>query len=214
MAAHDTIPFIIGISGGSGSGKTLLVSKLKEKFGAEQVCFISQDEYYKEKQYQQKDENGIENFDLPTAIDQAQLYKDIQSLRSGEQVQKKEYTFNNPALVPRMLTFVPAPVLVIEGIFVFHFEEICSLLDLSVFIHTKKELKLARRITRDAEERGYDLEHVLYSQKNHINPAYRKYIKPYRHEADVVVPNNEKGFDKALDLLVVKIQSVLNQNAQ
>ncbi|HVD96693.1 MAG TPA: hypothetical protein VNB90_00725 [Cytophagaceae bacterium] len=200
-------PYIIGICGGSGSGKTLFISKLKEIFSAEQLCVISQDEYYKEKKYQQLDEQGVNNFDLPTAIDEETFRRDLQKLIAGETVQKLEYTFNNPALTPKLLTFRPAPVIVVEGIFIFYYEQIYKMLDFSVFIHTKKGLKLNRRIRRDAEERGYDLEHVLYTQKNHVQPAYQKYIKHFRHEADIVIPNNERGFEKGLEILSLLVKS-------
>ncbi len=201
---HNT-PYIIGICGGSSSGKTLFISKLKALFHSDQLCVISQDEYYKDKKYQTIDSNGIENFDLPTAIDVENFQRDLQKLMNGETIQKLEYTFNNPALVPKLLEFRPTPVIVVEGIFIFHFEEIFNRLDFSVFIHTKKDLKLNRRIKRDAEERGYDLKHVLYTDKNHVHPSYQKFIKPFRHEADIVIPNNEKGFDNGLSLVALLI---------
>jgi uridine kinase len=198
-------PYIIGICGGSSSGKTLFISKLKAEFSPEQLCVISQDEYYKEKKYQQIDEKGVPNFDLPSAIDAETLQKDLQKLMNGETIHKLEYTFNNPALIPKMLEFKPTPVIVLEGIFIFYFKELYKQLDFSVFIHTKKELQLNRRIKRDAEERGYNLEHVLYTNEHHVKPSYQKFIKPFRHEADVVIPNNEKGFEKGLDLIKLLI---------
>ncbi len=203
-------PYIIGICGGSGSGKTLFISKLKQQFSTEQLCVISQDEYYKDRSQQEIDKEGYRNFDLPSAIDQESFEKDLQKLIHGEAVQKKEYTFNNPALTPRLLTFIPAPVIVVEGIFIFHYEEIYKLLDFAVFIHTKKKLKLDRRIKRDAEERGYDLNNVLYTNKNHVQPSYQKYIKPFRHEADIVIPNNERGFEKGVEILNLLVKSRLD----
>lgn len=194
-------PYIIGICGGSSSGKTHFISKLKAQFSTEQLCVISQDEYYKEKKHQQLDEKGLPNFDLPTAIDIESFQKDLQKLMNGEAVHKLEYTFNNPTLVPKMLEFKPAPVIIVEGIFIFYFEELYKRLDFSIFIHTKKELQLKRRIKRDAEERGYDLDHVLYTNKHHVKPSYQKFIKPFRHEADIVIPNNERGFGKGLALI-------------
>ncbi|HWZ22396.1 MAG TPA: uridine kinase [Cytophagaceae bacterium] len=202
-------PYIIGICGGSSSGKTLFISKLKSEFTSEQLCVISQDEYYKEKKHQHIDEKGVPNFDLPSAIDIETFQKDLQKLMNGETVHKLEYTFNNPALIPKMLEFKPTPVIVLEGIFIFYFEELYKRLDFSVFIHTKKELQLKRRIKRDAEERGYNLDHVLYTNKHHVKPSYQKLIKPFRHEADVVIPNNERGFEKGLDLIKILIATKL-----
>ena len=200
-------PYIIGICGGSGSGKTLFISKLKECFDEKQLCVISQDEYYKERQHQHVDENGVRNFDLPSAIDVEKFVEDLTKLSNGEEVQKLEYTFNNPAITPKMLTFKPAPVIVVEGIFIFYYKEIFELLDFSVFINTKKKIKLKRRITRDAEERGYDLEHVLYTEKHHVHPAYLEFIKPFRDEVDIVIPNNENGFEKGFELIKLLIEN-------
>ena len=202
-------PYIIGICGGSGSGKTLFISKLKERFSNDQLCVISQDEYYKEKKHQHIDDNGVENFDLPTAIDKEKFSDDLQKLLQGETIQKLEYTFNNPAITPKLLTFVPSPVIIVEGIFIFHYQELFDLLDFSVFIHTKKDLKLSRRITRDADQRGYPLDHVLYTHKHHVQPSYHEFIKPFRHKSDIVIPNNEKGFEKGLELIELLIKDKL-----
>ncbi|MBO9641147.1 MAG: uridine kinase, partial [Siphonobacter aquaeclarae] len=103
--------------------------------------------------------------------------------------------------VPRELLFYPTPIIVVEGIFVFYFEEIANLLDLKVFIAAKNKIKLNRRIRRDADERGYDINDVLYRWEHHVRPTYQKYIKPYKANADIVIPNNEH-FEKGLDMLV------------
>lgn len=200
-------PYIIGVCGGSSSGKTHFISELRKNFSTQELCVISQDEYYKEKKHQVVDSNGVPNFDLPEAIDVEKFEADLLDLIQGKPVRKLEYTFNNPAITPKMLTFNPAPVILVEGIFIFHYESIYNLIDFSFFIHTKKELKLSRRIKRDADERGYDLDHVLYTDKNHVKPAYQKYIKPFRHDADIVIPNNEKGFENALKLTSLLIKS-------
>ena len=100
-----------------------------------------------------------------------------------------------------MLTFNPAPVVVVEGLFVFYFPELAELLDLKVFIDAKDYVKLKRRIVRDNNERGYDLEDVLYRYEKHVAPTYEKYIEPFKSEADIIVPNNHH-FSKGLDVLV------------
>jgi len=99
-----------------------------------------------------------------------------------------------------MLEFAPAPVVVVEGIFVLYYPELAELLDLKVFIDAKDYIKLKRRIVRDKVERGYDLDDVLYRYENHVMPTYEKYIEPFKHEADIIVPNNS-SFDKGLDVV-------------
>ena len=155
-------PFIIGITGGSASGKTLFLTRLMEQFDTDDICLLSQDNYYRPKEHQTKDENGIENFDLPGAIDDVAFAADVEKLRSGEIVTREEYTFNNSDKIPNLLHFYPKKILVVEGIFVFHFPEVAKLLDLKIFIDAQDKIKLKRRIKRDNEERGYDLQDVMY----------------------------------------------------
>jgi uridine kinase len=202
-------PFIVGITGGSASGKTTFLRKLVDSFRPEDICLISQDNYYHPREHQLIDENGIINFDLPSSIDEVSYAADVQTISQGQSFSRLEYTFNNPNIIPRMLVFKPAPIVIVEGIFVFYFEEVARLLDLKVYIDAKEHVKLHRRIIRDKEERGYDLEDVLYRYLNHVAPTYEKYIKPYKQDADIVIPNNRK-FDRGLEVLV----SYLNTKVQ
>src|SRR4051812_15963050 len=119
-------PFTIGITGGSGSGKTYFIKNLSDRFQTHEICLISQDHYYKARDLQITDERGVKNFDLPTAIERERFHQDILQLKAGKQLQIKEYTFNNPNGTPKTMVFNPAPILIIEGLFVQYFEEIAS----------------------------------------------------------------------------------------
>jgi uridine kinase len=202
-------PYIVGITGGSASGKTTFLRQLVDSFRPEDICLISQDNYYHPRETQLKDENGVINFDLPTSIDGVSYAADVQTISQGKSFSRLEYTFNNPAIIPQTLIFNPAPIVIVEGIFVFYFEEVARLLDLKLYIDAKEHVKLHRRIIRDKEERGYDLDDVLYRYLNHVAPTYEKYIKPYKQDADIVIPNNRK-FDRGLEVLV----SFLNGKVQ
>jgi uridine kinase len=193
-------PFTIGITGGSGSGKTFFLQGLSSAFKPSEICLISQDNYYKPRDQQPIDENGVKNFDLPVSIDRESFQEDLLSLKSGHDVIKKEYTFNNPLAEPKLLEFKAAPILVVEGLFVQYFEEIESELDLKVFIEAKDHVKLGRRIKRDQMERGYDIDDVLYRYQNHVMPVFETLIEPLKHNADLVIPNNS-NFDRALEVL-------------
>jgi uridine kinase len=195
-------PYIIGITGGSASGKTLFLKRLLERFSEKEICLISQDNYYKPIHLQTKDENGIENFDIPESIDAERYASDIQALSDGKDVTIEEYTFNKKDVIPKLLTFHSAPIIVVEGIFVFHFLEIAHLIDLRIFIDAKNKIKLNRRINRDNIERGYDLTDVLYRWENHVTPTYIKYIRPYKKNADIIIPNND-NFEKGLEVITV-----------
>jgi uridine kinase len=193
-------PFTIGITGGSGSGKTFFLQELSALFKTEEICLISQDNYYKPREQQPIDENGVKNFDLPISIDHEAFLNDLLKLKSGRNVIKKEYTFNNPSAEPHMLEFKTAPILIVEGLFVQYFDEIAKEIDLKIFIEAKDHVKLGRRIKRDQVERGYDLDDVLYRYQYHVMPIFENQIEPLKHSADLIIPNN-KHFKKALDLL-------------
>ena len=159
------------------------------------------------------DERGVENFDLPTAIEREKFHQDIQKLKKGETLQIKEYTFNNHKAAPKVIEFKPAPILIIEGLFVQYFEEIADLLDLKIFIEAKDYIKLSRRIKRDNDERGYDINDVLYRYQHHVMPVYEALIKPLKHQADFIIPNNQ-NFEKALDIITIALKGKLASAGQ
>ena len=182
-------PYIIGITGGSGSGNTTLIHRLAELYSQGEVCIISQDDYYRPRDEQQIDEKGIKNFDLPYSIDDKAFEGDVKRLLKGETVSREEYVFNNDQKTPSTKTFHPAPIIIVEGLFIFHFENIKKLIDLKIFVHAPDHIKIIRRIKRDRLERNYPLDDVLYRYENHVQPAYKKYIEPYLEVADLVINN-------------------------
>jgi len=203
-----TKPFTIGITGGSGSGKTFFLQGLSDLFKPEEICLISQDNYYKPRDQQPIDENGIKNFDLPVSIDREAFLSDLLKLKAGQNVVKKEYTFNNPLAEPQMLEFKTAPIIIVEGLFIQYFEEIAKEIDLKIFIEAKDHVKLGRRIKRDQVERGYDLDDVLYRYQYHVMPIFENQIEPLKHHADLVIPNN-RHFNHALEVLSCYLKSKL-----
>lgn len=201
-------PYIIGISGGSGSGKTTFIRELMSRFEPTQVCLISQDNYYKPVDQQPLDHKGIPNYDTPFSINIQELVEHITELKNNRAVSKMEYNFNNPSLHTSLLTFEPAPVLVIEGIFLFDCKPLADLFDFKIFIETKDHLRFKRRILRDTEERGNPLDEILYRMEEHVEPGYKRWVEPYKEEADMIIPNHTQ-FHKALDVVEVYIRSKL-----
>ncbi len=184
-------PFIIGIAGGSGAGKTFFLKCFLEHFSPVEVCLVSQDDYYIPVAHNMtKEQNKLYNFDLPSTIDHEHFEDDIARLINGETVLKKEYTFNNPDRIPKMLEIKPAPIMLIEGLFILHFRKIAELLDLKIFIEADNHIALGRRLKRDLVERGYSHDDVMYRWENHVTPAYNKYLLPYRDECDQIITNN------------------------
>ena len=183
-------PFIIGIAGGSGSGKTFFLNCFLHHFKQDEVTLVSQDDYYIPAGDMTQEENKLYNFDLPSTIDSEQFLRDIKQLMSGEVVYKKEYNFNNPLAVVKILEIKSAPIIIVEGLFILHFKEIAALLDHTIFVDANEQVALDRRIKRDGLERGYPEDDVLYKWHNHVVPAYKEYLLPYREQCNKVVMNN------------------------
>jgi uridine kinase len=213
MEYHAAKPLVLGIAGGSASGKTHFLKSLMAQFEPSEICLISLDNYYLPRHQLPVDSNGVTNFDMPESIDVDTFCKHIEDLRNGKMVQQKEYTFNNPDKEPTIITLLPAPVIVVEGIFVFYYTQIARLLDLKVFIDAKEFIKLKRRIVRDQIERGYDFQDVIYRYEMHVAPTYEKFILPFKEEADIVI-NNNSTIEKALQVLVAYLRSQITSQAQ
>lgn len=206
-------PYVIGICGGSGSGKTTFIRQLRKRFQETELCIISQDDYYLPRDQQHKDPNEEYNFDLPQSFNKKKFRNDIQRLMQGETVTIEEYTFNNADAIPKMLVFQPAPIIVIEGLFVFHYKKIAPLLDLKVFINAKENLKVIRRIHRDQVERGYPIEDVLYKYEHHVLPSFERFIQPYKEEADIVI-NNNQDLERGLSVMEGFLRHTLQLSAK
>ena len=203
-------PYIIGITGGSGCGKTLLIKRIIKDLSTDKVCLVSQDNYYRPRKEQPVDDKGLQNFDRPESIDIKKFTHDLNKLVNGEVIRIKEYTFNNPDLDSKIIEFKPAPVIILEGIFIFHVTEISKWIDLKLFVDAPEHIMLKRRIIRDQKERGYDLDDVLYRYEHHVMPAYNKYILPYRSKSDLII-NNHENFDEGIRVIKSHISYILNK---
>ena len=183
-------PYVIGIAGSSGSGKTFFLKRFLHHFRPDQVTLISQDDYYIPANTKTQEENRLYNFDLPTAINRDAFFQDIKALFDGQTIYREEYTFNNPNRKAEMLEIKPAPILIVEGLFIFHYEEVNALLDYRIFLDAKESVALERRLHRDLVERGYDHDDVMYKWINHVVPAYKEYLLPFKSQCDRVIRNN------------------------
>ena len=187
---------IIGICGGSGSGKTTLLKRISEALAHLKPSIFSMDNYYLPIEKQAKDENGIVNFDLPSALDRERLYQDLKTLVSGTPVEVKEYHFNAPPDKNVLITIQPSPLIIVEGLFLFHYREVKELLDFTIFMDVDPKIQLDRRLYRDQETRGYSREAILYQWDHHVLPCFNKYLKPYETEADFRFHNGDHTDDE------------------
>ncbi|MEM7161172.1 MAG: uridine kinase [Bacteroidota bacterium] len=203
-------PYLISITGGSGSGKTTIIDKLRTSFDFE-PSILSMDNYYLPKSHQKKDHNDIWNFDLPSAFDLEAFYRDILDLLNGEMVSRDEYIFENFDQIPNSITTLPSPLLIIEGIFVLFEERIRELVDFEIYIHVDQDKRLKRRLKRDSESRGLSLEMIQYQWDNHVCPAHDKWVEPHRSNADIILNNTvDFGADLArcVELISEKLEDI------
>ena len=192
-------PYIVGICGGSGSGKTFVLRKLMEALPAEHITLISQDNYYKEKAEQVQLPDGLVNYDHPESLDLDGYRRDIISLQSGKSIEVVEYTFEVPR-PPQTFIFHPRPLIILEGLFIYHVPELGNLVDLKIYVDAEEHIKISRRLRRDIIERDYSMEETLRDYERFVAPMYKEYIAPQRMLADLIIPNNVH-IEKAVEVL-------------
>lgn len=201
---------IVGICGGSGSGKTTLLRRLAKGYAHLNPTVFSMDNYYRPIQHQELDENGEVNFDLPSALDREKLIVDLSTLASGKEIEVKEYHFNSPPNKNVLITLQPSDLIIVEGLFLFHYAEIQPMLDFSIFIEVDQAVQLDRRLYRDQETRGYTREAILYQWNNHVLPCYEQFLAPYKKIADFSF-KNEEDFEGEYSRLHAAIQTKMGQ---
>lgn len=201
--------FVIGITGGTGAGKTRLVNHLTEKIPSEKVTVLTQDNYYRPRDTQPLDDRGIKNFDTLESLYPEKLANDIRSLVSGSGFQQQVYHFNNPNAEEQWITVNPAPVIIVEGLYALSYPEIIQLTDMTIFIDVSEDTMLERRISRDFAERGYPRDDVEYRFHNHFLPAYKEHVLPVRENATFVI-SNDGDFSEAIAELEDSILSTIN----
>ena len=180
---------IIGICGGSGSGKTTIVEELMHLMKEHKPALLSLDNYYREIEEQVKDEHGQVNFDLPSAIDSERFCADLKRLKKGESLHIKKYQFN----IRNKEEYIDIPssnIILTEGIFLFNIPEALELIDVKIYVELDPDIQLERRIKRDVRERGYDEVSIRHQWEHHVLPAYKKYIGVHKDKADVILVND------------------------
>ncbi len=204
--------FKVGLAGGSASGKTSFVGALQKVFAADQLAVISQDNYYKPLSQQERDEFGLVNFDRPEGIDFNRLIGDVKKLSRGKSVQMIEYTFNDPSKFPKAIEIKPAPIILVEGLFVYAQEKLKRMLDFRLYIDTPKDIAKQRRLKRDLEERGMQVEEVDHQWNHHVLPAYQDHLLPHITDAHFIIENHQ-DFDQHLTELVQLFERKLSEKS-
>ncbi|CAM4401145.1 uridine kinase [Flavobacterium terrigena] len=200
---------IIGIAGGTGSGKTTVVHQIMNELPSTEVGIISQDSYYKETTNLSYDERSKINFDHPRAIDFELLIQHLKDLKAGKVINQPIYSFITHNRTDDTITTHPRKVMIVEGILIFTNPEIRDLFDIKVFVHADSDERLIRRLKRDIAERGRDMEEVLSRYQNTLKPMHEQFIEPTKAFADIIIPN-----DKYNTVAIDVVRAVINQRIE
>ena len=191
---------VIGIAGGTGSGKTTITRKLMQRFGHE-VSVIYHDNYYKAHHNMPYEERAKLNYDQPDAFDTDQLIEAVRALKKGRSVICPVYDYSIHDRSEKTVTVKPARVIIVEGILIFENKELCNLMDIKVFVDADADVRILRRIVRDVRDRGRSLESVVNQYLNTVKPMHEKYVEPSKRRADIIVP--EGGHNPvALEMII------------
>jgi len=181
---------IIGIAGGTGSGKTTVVNQILNELPADEVCVISQDSYYHATHNLSYEERKKINFDHPKAIDFDLLVSHLKALKKGEIIEQPVYSFvTHDRTIDTLITH-PRKVIIVEGILIFNNKELRDIFDIKIFVHADTDERLIRRVRRDIEERGRDVNEVLTRYQNTLKPMHQQFIEPTKNYADIIIPND------------------------
>lgn len=201
---------VIGIAGGTGSGKTTVVNNILQQLNAEGVNVLSQDNYYHDNHHLSLSEREALNYDHPKSIDFELLVKHVKALKKGEIIEQPLYSFVTHSRTGDFVKVEPKNVLIVEGILVLTNTELLKEFDLKVFVHADSDERLIRRIRRDTQERGRDLHEILHRYQTTLKPMHQEFIEPSKNEADLIVPNMRQN-TVAIDFLSTVINNSLKK---
>ena len=201
---------IIGVAGGTGSGKSTLVKRLQEAFKNDDVATICHDFYYKAHPELTYEERTKLNYDHPDAFDTWLMVEHIKALKEGKAVECPTYSFVEHNRAEQTLHIEPSKVIIVDGILIFENEELRNILDIKVFVDTDADVRLARRILRDVRERGRSMESVISQYTTTVKPMHEQFVEPSKRHADVIIP--EGGFNSvAVSMLIQNIRSIVER---
>ncbi len=204
---------VVGIAGGTASGKTTVARKIHEALSPSRVAFIDQDSYYRDLKDMSLEDRREVNFDHPDAFDTDLLVNHIKQLKAGNAIEKPVYNFVTSTREARTVAVNPADIILIEGILVLHMDAIREQLALKIFVETEDDVRIIRRLTRDIKERGRDFDHVVHQYFKHVRPMHMGFVDPSKRHADIIVPHGGNN-DTAIDMLVGALRAKLQRNVR
>ena len=207
MNRENNKPFVIGVAGGSGSGKSTVTRQVLASIGPEMAAVVMQDDYYLDQSHLSPNERHKTNYDHPDAFDWPLMMQHVQALRRGEAIEMPEYDFALHNRSRKTIPVKPAPVIVIEGLFALYDAELRKMMSLKIFVDTAPDVRFIRRLQRDIAERGRSTESVISQYLNTVRPMHKQFIEPTKREADVILPHGANG--PAVDIITTKVVSLI-----
>jgi uridine kinase len=204
------VPFVIGVAGGSGSGKTTVVRRIVDSLGLDQVTLLQHDRYYRDRNDLRLEERAALNYDHPNSLETDLLVQHVRDLKSGTAVEVPQYDFTRHARLLETETFQPRRALIIEGILIFADAPLRDLMDIKVFVDTDSDTRFIRRLQRDVAERGRTMDSVIDQYQTTVKPMHLEFVEPSKRYADVIVPLGGHN-TVAIELLLTMLRSVANR---
>ncbi|BEP28973.1 uridine kinase [Helicovermis profundi] len=203
-------PILIGICGGTGSGKTTVAKSIFKSLPEKNIAIIEQDAYYRDQSYLELEERVKTNYDHPLAFDTDLLIEQLTDLLKGKEIEKPNYNFSTHTRETVTTNVKPKDIIILEGIMILEDQRLRDLMDIKIFVDTDADVRVIRRITRDIKERGRTLESVIGQYLNTVKPAHELFIEPTKKFADIIIP--EGGYNKvAIDILTAKVKNVISE---
>src|SRR5690554_3759915 len=203
-------PLVVGVAGGSGSGKTTVVNYIYEEFAADNILLLQHDSYYRELKHLPFEERIQQNFDHPSSLETELLIRHIQALLQGYKVEVPVYDFELHTRKEETISAEPSKVILIDGILIFSEPELLKLMDVKIFVDTDDDVRLLRRLKRDIEQRGRSVESVLNQYEKFVRPMHLEFVEPSKRYADIIIPRGGKN-KVALEMVSALIRGKLNQ---
>ena len=204
---NNNKPFVIGVAGGSGSGKSTVTRQVLASIGPEMAAVLIQDDYYCDQTHMSPEERRKTNYDHPDAFDWPLMVQHVQALRRGEAIEMPTYDFTLDNRASKTMTVQPAPVIVIEGLFALYDADLRKMMSLKIFVDTAADVRFIRRLQRDMAERGRSAESVITQYLETVRPMHKQFIEPTKRRADVILPHGANG--PAIDIITTKVVSLV-----
>ncbi len=201
-------PIILGIAGGSGSGKTTVSQAILNKVGPDKIAYIPHDAYYKDLSGLPPNLKAEVNFDHPNSLETELMVRHVQSLRDGAAIEMPHYDFSTHSRTTKTIKILPHPVIIVEGILIFSDADLRKLFDIKIFVDTDADLRFIRRLKRDIEDRGRTPDSVIKQYLNTVRPMHLEFVEPSKRYADLIIP--EGGYNTtALEMVIARVQELI-----